>query len=422
MLTLTRRRFLQCLSATVPLSLGFNVSPVLAGTGSKKAIFIYIPDGCIPSEWHPTGTEFAFTLAPMTEPLAAVAQHCVFISGVNMYESGSGHEGGIAAVATGGSDRSLDVLLAESLPPRPISSLFLGVGANYQNGTDNFSFLPGSKVRTPEDNPLNAFESVFGEGVGGPGGPTSSVLDAALGDLSDLRAKLGIAEQAKLDLHLDALRELEQRLADPDNQQACSTTGWNDEGFTVPEGWHGYPPVYHLEEHFQLIGQLQMELATLALGCDRTDVVSLQWSHPVSLTRMEWTGSGQSHHNASHYGRADSQGAEDFTKMKRWYAEKFAEFLRMLADRPYGDGTLLDNSLVFLFSELGDGNRHDHRDMPFILAGGGGGVLSTGRYLHYDEEAHTKLLVSIANGMGVDIESFGYSGHGLGGLPGLLNG
>ncbi|MGF1525724.1 MAG: DUF1552 domain-containing protein [Candidatus Competibacterales bacterium] len=421
--TVNRRRFLQGLSVAVPLSLGFDIRPVLAGTGAKKAIFVYIPDGCIPSHWHPTGSVSNFTLSPMIEPLAAVRQHCVFISGLTMYEGGATHEGGMAKVATGNSDRSLDVMLAHSLTTnRPISSLYLGVAANFQNGGKNFSYLPGGKVRTPEDNPINAFNSVFG-GVaeGGPTDPTASILDAAMGDLAGLRGRLGIAEKGKLDLHLDALRELEQRLASPEAQRACSTAGWNDENFTVPEGWHGYPPVYNREENFRLVGKLQMELATLALSCDRTDVVGFQWSHPVSPTRMEWTDSSQRHHDASHYGNAESQTAQDFIKLQRWYTEQFAEFLQLLASRPYGDGTLLDNSLVFLFSELGDSNRHDHRNMPFILAGGGGGTLSTGRYLHYPEEAHTKLLVSIANAMGVNIDTFGYSGHGQGGLPGLMS-
>jgi hypothetical protein len=422
---MNRRRFLQSLSATVPLAMGFDLRPVLAGTGAKKAIFVYIPDGCIPSFWHPTGTEFDFTLSTMTEPLAAVRQHCVFVSGLTMYEGGATHEGGMAKVVTGNADLSLDVLLAQSLPTaRPISSLYLGVAANFQNGGKNFSYLPGSKVRTPEDNPINAFESVFGTagGDGGSNDPTGSILDAAMGDLAGLQSRLGVAETSKLELHLDALRELEQRLVSPDVQQACSTSGWNDEGLTVPEGWHGYPPVYNREENFRLMGQLQMELATLALSCDHTDVVSLQWSHPVSPTRMAWTGSSQRHHDASHYGNPDTQGADDFVKLKRWYTGQFAEFIQLLADRPYGDGSLLDCCLVFLFSELGDSNRHDHRNMPFILAGSGGGSLSTGRYLDYPEETHSKLLVSIANGMGLPIDSFGYSGHGLGGLPGLMSG
>ena len=53
----SRRSVLKGLAATVPLSMGFGVRPVLAGTGPKRAIFFFIPDGCIPALFHPTGSE-----------------------------------------------------------------------------------------------------------------------------------------------------------------------------------------------------------------------------------------------------------------------------------------------------------------------------------------------------------------------------
>jgi hypothetical protein len=68
---------------------------------------------------------------------------------------------------------------------------------------------------------------------------------------------------------------------------------------------------------------------------------------------------------------------------------------------------------------MGDSNLHNHDDMPFILAGRAGGALSTGRFLNYPKEAHSKLLVDIANAMGVPVNAFGYVGKGEGGLPGL---
>jgi hypothetical protein len=86
----------------------------------------------------------------------------------------------------------------------------------------------------------------------------------------------------------------------------------------------------------------------------------------------------------------------------------------------------LDNTQVLLCTELGDSNLHDHARVPFVLAGGAGGQLSTGRYLDYrgrgkdgGNETHTKLLVSMAQAMGVSVDSFGYTGHGTGPLEGL---
>jgi hypothetical protein len=106
--------------------------------------------------------------------------------------------------------------------------------------------------------------------------------------------------------------------------------------------------------------------------------------------------------------------------------DRFVTLVQKLAATPDAGGTLLDNSLVVLVSELGDSNRHDHDRVPFVLAGGAGGALKTGRFLDYrrknagENEPHTKLLVSIANAVGVPIESYGFTGKGKGPLPGLL--
>ena len=420
-----RRGVLKGLGAMIPLTMGLGVRPVLAGEAPKRVVFFFIPDGCIPPLFHPKGSEFSFTLSPMTEPLAPVKDDCVFISGLTMYEGGATHEGGVAKVLTGNNTVSLDVFLADQIGrSNPVSSLYLGVHGTHENGNNYFSYLPGNKARTPEDNPIAAFKSTFGGAAGG--GPSSeiSVLDIARSDLQSLRGRLGETERAKLELHLDALREVEQRIqaasAPTTTGGACAPATFNREGFTVPEGFNGYPAIFNREENFELVGKLQMDLAVQALACDVTRVVSIQWSHPVSPTAMAFTGSTQRHHDASHYGNQDSSTAANFVLLQAYYTGRLAYLINELAKRPDGDGTLLDSTLIMLFSELGDSNIHGHDDMPFILAGGAGGALKGGRFLNYPKEAHSKLLVSVANAMGVPINSFGYTGRGTGGLPGLL--
>jgi hypothetical protein len=420
-----RRGLLKGMGAAIPLTMGFGIRPVLAGTAPKRAIFFFIPDGCIPSLFHPKGSEFSFELSPMTKALEPVKEDCVFISGLTMYEGGATHEGGVAKVMTGNNTLSLDVFLAQEIgQSTKFSSIYLGVHGNFEGNTV-FSYLPGNKARTPEDNPIAAFKSIFGA-PGGAGGMNTrgSVLDVAQSDLNALQGRLGDTEKAKLDLHLSALREVEQRLTLAAMPAAmggmCDTGGFNREGFSVPEGFNGYPPIFDLEENFQLVGKLQMDLAVLALSCDVTRVVSIQWSHPVSPTRMEFTGSTQRHHDASHYGNPDSDTAKNFVLLQNFYSGRLAYLIDELRKRPDGDGTLLDNTLIVLFSELGDSNIHDHNNMPFILAGRAGGALSTGRYLDFPKDAHSKLLVSIANAMDVKVDSFGYTGMGKGGLTGLL--
>jgi len=94
--------------------------------------------------------------------------------------------------------------------------------------------------------------------------------------------------------------------------------------------------------------------------------------------------------------------------MLTWYTDQFAGLLDRLEAIPEGEGTLLDNCLVLWCNELSRGNTHSHDDMPFILAGGAGGALRTGRHLVYDREPHNNLLLAVAQLMGVEANSFGH--------------
>ncbi|HVZ34117.1 MAG TPA: DUF1552 domain-containing protein [Polyangiaceae bacterium] len=436
---MNRRTLLRGLGATAliaPFAQLANLRRAQAAP-PKRAMFVYVPDGCIPDIWHPTGSETSFTLPSMTAPLEAIKQNLVFIDGLTMYSGGATHEGGVAKVLTGVSPKSIDIFLGEQIgTTTPIRSLQLGVGSTFQNGAGSMSFIGDGQPVNPNDDPLNAFSGVFGSTAPGASNGVDpdlakrqkqSILDAALADLNALEQKLGSTEKEKLDVHLDSLRELERRITNPAVIMggACNPDGFNQVGFTVSATDY-YPKTYHKEENFRKVGELMMDLATLALSCGSTNVVSLMWSHPVSPTHIQETGVTTGEHDASHYGDPSSQNAKDFTTLKRWFMDRFVYLIQKLAATPDTSGTLLDNTLVLLCSELGDSNRHDHDRVPFVLAGGAGGALKTGRFLNYEgknageNEPHTKLLVSVANAMGVQIDSYGFTGKGTGPLSGLL--
>ncbi|MCA9653770.1 MAG: DUF1552 domain-containing protein [Myxococcales bacterium] len=436
MLIKTRRSFLQMLGAAgvaspLALTLGRNA---LAAPGDVKVMFVYVPDGVIPSQWHPTGGTTDFTLPSMSAPLEAVREHLVFVRGLKMYAGGATHEGGVAKLLTGAGDVSLDVFLGDQLGgTTPHKSVQLGVAANFQNGSGSVSYIgPGQPV-APDDNPLSAFDRLFGdlESPTEPAGPdwerirSTRVIDRAIDDVSRLRSRLGSTERDKLDIHLDALHEVEAQIKGT-LTGSCDQVVWNSEGFAVSETDY-YPKTWEKEEHFALVGKLQMDLAVLALSCGVTRVSTLMWSHPVSPTRIPGIGTTAANHDASHYG-ADLGGplAQDYIAYKRFFCEQLVYLLQQMAAIPDGDGSLLDNTILFMGTDINDGNLHDHDDMPFLLAGGAGGQLATARSLDYrgtaggEDEAHSKLLVSIANLAGVPIDEFGYTGHGAGPLPGLL--
>jgi hypothetical protein len=101
--------------------------------------------------------------------------------------------------------------------------------------------------------------------------------------------------------------------------------------------------------------------------------------------------------------------------------QQFAYLLQSLADRPdpAGGGSMLDTSVILMCTEVCDGNTHLHDNMPFVLAGHGGGSINPGRLLSFGGTRHSELLVAIAHAMGEPIDSFGDAGGGP--LSGVLS-
>lgn len=403
------------------LTLPFARTVMADATPVRRAIFVFIPDGMEYQHWHAQGTGTNFTLPRMTQPLERVREHCVFLSGVNMFGPGSTHEGGIAKLLTGAAGRvfqdkkvSLDYYLGEWFRNQSVRPhLNLGIVPIYRDKPITYD-LNGVPVM-PEMNPLAAFTSLFGEEANNNFVEQRrlSALDASLQELNALRAQLGTAEKIKLDMHLESLREMERKLAST-TAGSCPAWNFNPTGFQVTrtEIWRN--PEYLDTNQLGVISDLHMDVAVHALACNLTRVATLVWNNSVNDVVIKEAGSYKTCHQASH------EGGEDFIKIKAWYTEKLAQLIERLRSVPEGNGTLLDNTVIFLGSDLANGSWHNHDNMPFILAGGAAGGLVGGRSLQYNNAAHNKILVSIAQFMGVNINQFGTEDSTPGPLPGLL--
>jgi hypothetical protein len=100
--------------------------------------------------------------------------------------------------------------------------------------------------------------------------------------------------------------------------------------------------------------------------------------------------------------------------------EQFAYLLQQLAATPEGEGTMLDNTVILLGSEVARGNTHSHMDAPFVLAGSAGGYFKTNQLLNFEGDVpHNNLLVSLLNSMGVETNTFGMPDFCTGALTGL---
>ena len=109
---------------------------------------------------------------------------------------------------------------------------------------------------------------------------------------------------------------------------------------------------------------------------------------------------------------------EKVARIDLWYMQQFARFLEKMEETKDVDGkSLLDNSMIVYGSGNSDGNRHTHVNLPVILAGGGGGTLTTGRYAKFSATPMSNMLLSLADRMGIEgVESLGDSTGRLQGL------
>jgi hypothetical protein len=338
------------------------------------------------------------------------------------------HPGGAKKLLTavdGGNGESIDRYLARTVGAgAPFKHVYLGAMANQNNASgDKFISYPSAETTVaPEDDPRAAFARLLGgasAGAPAPDGPDKgSILDTAIADLGDLKASLGDTEKSKLDLHLDALREVEKQVKALPPPAQCSDTLPN---VAKLDGARLYDP-----GQFPDVLRAQMDVLVQAMACGMTQVGVLQASQHTSeliMSRFPNTplytpNYDMRSHQASHYGQSSDPKFSSYVQQRTWFAAQLAYLLDQLQQRPDGAGTMLDSSLVLMCTEVAEGNTHAHDDMPFVLAGGGNGTIRSGRLSDVGFRRHADLLLALAHAMGDSAQSFGDASSGP--LTGLL--
>jgi hypothetical protein len=378
---------------------------VRAAALPKRIIFWFTPNGTVHKFWRPTGsgTQFDFPAGSILEPLAARKSGLLILDGLNFEGArGGSHEGGMEHMLTGGGAPSVDQFIASQLNAMtPFPSIELGVqtsawGASVQT---RMSYNDQHAYVHPDDDPVSVYRRLFG-GSGAASGdgpsPEARALNLVSAELKDLERQLGTLERQKLDAHLTSLSQLSRRVGGA-AQAACG-------GITAPKLTDAKS-----NERFPDVGELQMDLLVAAAACDSSRVLSLQWTHTVSPAIFAWAGASEGHHELSHKDDSNTAGVASFVQAERWFAGQFARFLDKLEATPEADGSgsLLDTSTVIWTKELGDGRLHDFKSVPFVIAGGGNGYWKLGRYLQLGGAPHQKLLVSLCQSMGIQVDGFG---------------
>ncbi|MES2662330.1 MAG: DUF1552 domain-containing protein [Pseudomonadota bacterium] len=415
MSALNRRSFLSKLAqlsalSVLPSSLLW-VPNVFAANPLSKVIFLYVPNGVLPEYWHPTGTETNFILPAMSEPFNAIKDSCIFVEGINL--PGAGHGNSHLAFSNNKS-LTMDLYLGNTLgQSSAFSSLQLGVMAMQQ--ADSTITYSNFKKMPFEDNPLNAFSRLFSNAATSSLGDLStirkkSILDANVNNLQIFRNALVGAEKERLDIHLESIRAAEKRLQDATSivSNGCTLPTLNRRTFNGND---------KDDSQFDTLMSMQIEVASLALQCNLTRVVSIMLGNNQGTYTVRDTGVNVDAHGGAVHGGNDL----DYIAYRKYYSKKCVELIQKLAATPDVQGqSLLDNTLVVIMSDFGNGAAHNGENMPYMLAGKGGSNLITGRYVKVNNGKNGDFLDSVAAITGANLEGIDYPKYGDGPISEIL--
>lgn len=434
---ISRRTLLRGLGTAMALPMLEAMLPLnaLAQTASKVArpnrmAFIFVPNGVNMALWTPA-TEGALQLSPTLEPLRKVqskvsvltglAQHNAFALG----DGGGDHARSAATWLTGCHPRktdgadikagiSADQLAAMRVGKKtPFESLELGCerGAMAGNCDSGYSCAYSSSISwrgesTPnahEVDPRAVFERLFGNNDPSESeesrirrqGFKHSILDFVLEDAKLLKKQLGAKDQAKLDEYFTGVREIEDRLA--------RVAAINSNSNTTQKIPTGVPAEYG--EHIRLM----CDMMALAFQADLTRIATFMIANDGSNRAYRDIGVPEGHHDMSHHG-GDKYKLDQVAKINKFHVQQVAYFLEKLDSIKEAEGTLLDNSMIVYGAGISDGDRHNHDDLPIVLAGGGAGTIKTGRHLKFAPNTPmNNLFLSMLDRMGVHAETIGDS-------------
>ncbi len=152
--------------------------------------------------------------------------------------------------------------------------------------------------------------------------------------------------------------------------------------------------------------RLMMDMIVLAFQTDSTRIATFMYLNEGSNRSYPEIGVRAGHHELSHHG-GNAEKQAQISKINRYHLGLLAEFLRKLDSVKEGDGTLLHSAMIMYGSGISDGNRHNHDDLPILLAGRGGGTIPGGRHLRYPKDTPlTNLYLAMLDRMGVAVPKF----------------
>ncbi len=420
---LSRRTLLRGAGAAVALPLLDAMLPRSAravDAAPRHILLWFTPNGYPEDRWHPTTTGPLWTETPSLAPLRAHRPDLTVLRGVHNVPGAPTHElrcrslvserlpDGPYGLRFGASlDHRLAALVGPDLPFPTLPLASEGATACASGSCHWLYHLSWTSELQSEPalvHPRVVMQRLFGtpdaagdEAAARRYARRASVLDAVLDDASALRATLGGEDRARVDAWLDAVRAVERRLQAPAHPDPTCAAG-----ALLPQPADATD---HVEQ--------MLDLATLALTCGQTRVVTYMLGVAESYRGLAFLGLPGDHHSASHFDPTTHEA------VCAWASARFAGLLDRLAAHTLPTGRrLLDDTLVLHLSEIGTGATHTHQHLPVLVAGGGQG----GDARDLGGVPLARLLVDVLAWAGEPAATFGREGTlgGTGGASGVV--
>lgn len=471
----SRRALLAGLGATAAFLPLLNAHETRADANSghpKRLILMAWPNGVLPEHFWPNGgnavadpSSFIIDGGELSalKPLIPHQKDIIVVGGLTYanQKQGGGHasmpfmftgvEGGPIdgmisdGVPLSAGGPSVDIFIANQIAKRsPLPFHSLQLQCLKHGGNDRFISFKGSTIGgqpnapEPEVDPAKLFKTLFGGAsldvatLKRIRAERKSVFDYVGGNLESMATRLGSDDRAKVQAHLQAVRDIEKQL---DGIGGCTKPG-------APDPTQDYPGAYQTPL-IPAIQKLQMDMVVSAMKCDLTRVASLLWADSsnggysfhwlgddfVTGRDADDAGSGgnlRQHHEIAHHAGDSPEHTRRKALVDQWFMSQFAYLIQKLKDEPEGDGTMLDNTVILCANIFSHGGSHSFNDLPWVMAGSCGGYFKTGRYLRHvggiegESVPQNGLLAALCNAMDVPVTHFGDPQYG--GELGILRG
>ncbi len=423
----SRRAFLQQIGTAIAVS-SVGGRPALGAAPEsgllarkQRFVFVFSPNGTVPSEFWPDEQGSDFKFKKILEPLQPFKSQTLIAKGIcnEIRGDGDGHMRGMAGLLTGiellpgniqgGSDTpagwaggiSIDQEIknflqsSESTRTR-FGSLEFGVGvANRADPWTRLCYADKNRPIAPISNPYAMFERMYGRSA------DDDMLRDVLADVQQelQRHRSGLPETGEemVAQHVNCVRQMRNDLKAAAEQTMAVPAPELPAGLRIED------------ENLPAIAKMQIDLLVNGFANDMNRVATLQFSNSVGQLRMKWEGIDAPHHTISHDPDMKVDSQKKLVKINRWFCAQIAYLAQQLSDtkEPGSDRSLLDDTVVVWGNELGKGNSHTRQNLPFVLIGNAPGF-TMGQYKVFDPTVnHNRLHLSLAHAFGHQLKTFG---------------